>query len=56
MNDDVTYNKENKFSLQPNYDIKTDKYNKSKIIYSSMTDKRTFEHNQYENSSLNDNC
>ena len=54
MNNDITYNNEIKYSLPPKYDIKTVKYNKPKIVYSSMTAKRTFEGNQYENRTLKD--
>ena len=49
----LTYNRNIKYSLPLKYDIKPVKYNKPKIIYSSMTTKRKFEGNPYEYRLLN---
>ena len=49
----LTYNRNIKYSLPIKYDIKPVKYNKPKIIYSSMTTKRKFEGNSYEYRLLN---
>ena len=49
----LTFNRNIKYSLPLKYDIKPVKYNKPKIIYSSMTTKRKFEGNPYEYRLLN---
>ena len=49
----LTHNRNIKYSLPLKYDIKPVKYNKPKIIYSSMTTKRKFEGNPYEYRLLN---
>ena len=51
--DNLAFNRNIKYSLPIKYDIKPVKYNKPKIIYSSMTTKRKFEGNPYEYRLLN---
>ena len=53
MYNNLTFNRNIKYSLPLKYDIKPVKYNKPKIIYSSMTTKRKFEGNPYEYRLLN---
>jgi hypothetical protein len=47
----VQYNKGIKYSLPTKYSVEPIKYNKPKIIYSSMTARRNFEGNKYKSSS-----